>query len=377
MDYTQLTDEEITYELALRHMVNLGPMTHRLKVQRLNNAVQDDLAKNSSRSESTHIMSPTVNFEVCQLAVATIQNEIQHAINNHDIHALTVLLSRLTHYKNRLAIVKPPGLFSEAVKSTRLLVNELHSEVNSVLTNPVSQLVSRITAEEAGAASGDATNEEHNFSGRATLPAASSPVVAGRGRGRGLPTHDVSGYRGSQGGVQSEGHVTPHQSINASSVWQPQTNGEIATREQQQRDEAAGIQRAAAGMGRRIFGQQTQTATAMGHSRCRDVRDQFDQLRNDMLRYLLRHEARPTAERGEDRRILKAIHNWPFKFRGQKDTTSLNIFLDRVEIFARSEGMSDEVLLASIKHLLQEDALDWYARAMVQGSLGSWEAFKH
>ena len=115
MDYTHPTDEVKTYKLAPHG--HLGPMTHRLNVERLNNAV------------------------------TTIHNDIQHAVNNHDIHALTVLLSRLTHYKNRLAIVKPPGFLSETVKSARSLVNELHSEVNSVLTNPVSQLVSRITAE--------------------------------------------------------------------------------------------------------------------------------------------------------------------------------------------------------------------------------------
>lgn len=82
------------------------------------------------------------------------------------------------------------------------------------------------------------------------------------------------------------------------------------------------------------------------------------------------------VERVDDRRMLKAVHNWPFKFRGEKDMTSLNIFLDRVETFARSEGMSDRTLLSSIKHLLQEDALDWYARALNQHNLHTWTEFK-
>lgn len=38
--------------------------------------------------------------------------------------------------------------------------------------------------------------------------------------------------------------------------------------------------------------------------------------------------------------------------------------------------MTDEVLLASIKHLLQDDALDWYGRAMAQHRLVSWQSFK-
>lgn len=88
------------------------------------------------------------------------------------------------------------------------------------------------------------------------------------------------------------------------------------------------------------------------------------------------NEQPPNQERQEERRP-KAIHNWPFKFRGEKDTKSLNTFLDRVECFALSEQLADDVLLQSIKHLLQDDALDWYARAYAAGTLVSWQEFKN
>lgn len=94
--------------------------------------------------------------------------------------------------------------------------------------------------------------------------------------------------------------------------------------------------------------------------RAEQAREQYDRLRDEVLEQLLRRE-RSAADRPDERRVVKAVHNWPFKFRGEKDTTSLNVFLDRVETFARSEGVSDATLLSSIKHLLQEDALDWYA----------------
>lgn len=78
----------------------------------------------------------------------------------------------------------------------------------------------------------------------------------------------------------------------------------------------------------------------------------------------------------EERRPYKAIHNWPFRYKGEKDATSLNTFLHRVEIFALSEEIPEGLLLKNIKHLLQDDALTWYGNAYLSGDLFSWEAFK-
>ncbi|XP_055612319.1 DNA translocase FtsK-like [Uranotaenia lowii] len=99
----------------------------------------------------------------------------------------------------------------------------------------------------------------------------------------------------------------------------------------------------------------------------------------DVVSALLRHINREpqSNEPANHRRWTKAVHNWACTFRGEKDTTSLNIFLDQVEMFAASEDLSEDALMASIKHLLRDDALKWYITAMAQGMLTSWEAFKN
>lgn len=74
--------------------------------------------------------------------------------------------------------------------------------------------------------------------------------------------------------------------------------------------------------------------------------------------------------------MQKAIHNWSFRYKGEKDGASLNTFLQRVEIFALSEAVPESVLLKNIKHLLLKDALTWYATSYLNGDLISWEAFK-
>lgn len=124
-----------------------------------------------------------------------------------------------------------------------------------------------------------------------------------------------------------------------------------------------------------MFANRPENSRQARHARQEPNREDYNRLRDVLIEQLL-HRDRPPVGQADERRMLKAVHNWPFKFRGEKDTTSLNVFLDRVETFARSEGMSDATLLSSIKHLLQEDALDWYARATSQRLLRSWDAFK-
>lgn len=106
-------------------------------------------------------------------------------------------------------------------------------------------------------------------------------------------------------------------------------------------------------------------------------RNNDNRLRDELIALLMRRDQlnQPRAY-GEDRRPHKTIHNWPFRYKGEKDASSLNTFLQRVEIFAMSEELSEETLLKNIKHLLLDDALTWYGNAYLSGQLGSWERFK-
>ncbi|XP_055613322.1 uncharacterized protein LOC129759817 [Uranotaenia lowii] len=103
---------------------------------------------------------------------------------------------------------------------------------------------------------------------------------------------------------------------------------------------------------------------------------QLEQANQQLQRQTMQQQQQAPYREEPVRRIPKGIHNWPFKFRGQQDTTSLNVFLDRVEAFASSENLDQETLLANIKHLLEKTAQDWYTRAFVEGRLTSWEEFK-
>lgn len=352
MNFTHLTSEEIAYELALRHVVNLSSMTHRNKVMRLKDLVDEDNAKNTVYNSSEHVMDPSVNIDVCVEGIKQLQIVIERAHKLDNSHDLTQAHSRLIHYQNRLAIINPPENSVETLNSLRQIVNTLFASVSDVAVKSVNQSVNsdrgaiKKTPQVLSAAQVTGMQD-----GSAAIGIASNYPTENEGHQQQLPQLPLLGTPEGTGRGRGRGSVTPqrtslNQRFNSSSMDEiRRASGENMARQDQRNIDSGDI---------------------------------YNQLRNDLINDLVRlHVQR--GERtglGEERRIQKAIHNWPFKFRGEKDTKSLNTYLDRVESFAMSEGVSEEVLLTSVKHLLQDDALDWYARAISQGLLTSWEAFK-
>lgn len=426
IDPLHLSEEELNYELALRNIRELGQKTRRVKCSTLLKAFEEDLRLGRSHLDSTHVMNNATNIDICQSRVRLLLTPIDTAIKKHDIGFLEHAKSRLHHYRDRLERINPPDelrnnyeniqavIFSALddvrtaldlsnivqadgysvhsvranVASDTLQVEQINNNTGQLQhlereRNSISQAHGAAIVRQTGAISKnmqgqwinkqqqDTTSTTHPASRKsevAGLPIASSPVSKGRGRGR--------------------------QATTVSPVWHPRLEeGHCDDREQNIRDYSStfGIpkspppppyqhivsrlenRRSSFTAGNRLYEEHANQTTAprMGDRRI-DESAEFNRLRDEMLTYLLRRE----RNQQEGPRNPKAIHNWPFKFRGEKDTTSLNTFLDRVECFARSEGIAEELLLRSVKHLLLDDALDWYGRAFTEGTLGTWSDFK-
>ncbi|XP_062552776.1 putative uncharacterized protein DDB_G0271606 [Armigeres subalbatus] len=73
-------------------------------------------------------------------------------------------------------------------------------------------------------------------------------------------------------------------------------------------------------------------------------------------------------------RFLQPVHKWPFEYSGEGNIVKLGEFLNQVNTYAVTEGMDDQTLLRSIKHLLKGRALQWYTRSYL--NLTSWDIFK-
>ncbi|XP_062707423.1 uncharacterized protein LOC134287993 [Aedes albopictus] len=410
MDLTHLSNEEIDYELALRFVVNLGPSTHRNKVLKLKELMSQE--DETSMHNSEHVMSSSTNLETCQNKISELRKLVDEAILIKDTFVISQLRSRLLHYDARLKIIQPLAPFVSTKETLCALVKVLLGEVNSALvrigkrSDRSDSAVTNLTP--FGGAIEEREDLQRHLASKQTeatsTQGAYSLLEFTNGEQHQKDNTRVSTARNTSTGAVHKEQLTsvsytegvppltmnnnlqransmfedhePQLSATSSPVVSGRGRGLVPRDQHDRRDSNRGR------------GRSTNTSAINDSLNGKDhIHDQTFRniitnnasLYADLVERLARREQSvrtPPTERAEDRRMMKAVHNWPFKFRGEKDTTSLNIFLDRVETFAKSEGMSDGTLLSSIKHLLQDDALDWYARAMTQQSLYSWQAFK-
>ncbi|XP_055588515.1 uncharacterized protein LOC129740895 [Uranotaenia lowii] len=336
IDLYHLNDEEMEYELALRHVSNLAPCSRRARVVKLKALVQEDTLRDTIYVNSEHVMSPELNIEVCQRAVVELRNHVDLATQNRNADQMACAKSRLLHYRQRLSLIPVVASLEETRRVVCELVETLLAQIECV-NSAVNMVLSE--TENTSLSTSVPTIQAENSSSRDACDALTIPPRP----------QAVGNDEGARARMQ-EADVEP-----SSLPFQEGRQG--------QRDlEEVIIRRSGSSAGLAAV----------------NVLDElrFDIQQRQRRQQQLNDSFTNRSGSNYDRRMQKAIHNWPFKFRGEKDTTSLNIFLDRVETFARSEGIDDQTLLASIKHLLLEDALDWYSRALAQRRLYSWQAFK-
>ncbi|XP_055522821.1 putative uncharacterized protein DDB_G0271606 [Wyeomyia smithii] len=101
-------------------------------------------------------------------------------------------------------------------------------------------------------------------------------------------------------------------------------------------------------------------------------------LRIDFMRFL-RTQHRPNTPRSSGQaqslvRFTQPVHKWPFEYAGQPNIIQLGEFLNQVNTYADTEGIEEQTLLRSIKHLLKGRAFQWYTRSYLH--LTNWEVFK-
>lgn len=107
-DPLHLSEEELNYELALRHIVGLGQTTRRVKCMRLKAALQEEMARGNAHTDLAPVMDDSTNIETCQSRIRLLLPQIDHAMKKQDLGFLEHVKSRLRHYRNRLVRINPP-----------------------------------------------------------------------------------------------------------------------------------------------------------------------------------------------------------------------------------------------------------------------------
>nr|XP_029725294.1 uncharacterized protein LOC115265170 [Aedes albopictus] len=308
MDYTHLTDEEVTYELALRHVVNLGPTTHRGKVLRLKALMQEEALRDNQPTSSAHVMSPQSNIEICETQIQQLHISTEAAIRTADRAAISQSRTRLTHYRDRLRLIHPPVELRDLHGMLTMHVTVLLNKVNgtSVVScvqrggNEVNHTSStgairRSNNEEEGAVGGtaDATIPVGNHSNQeSTPPPASQPpsmTSFSGGQGRGLLFS--SSFRARDN--EDAGETQPRQrNTSPPPPYLP-------------RERETWNRSAPEAQSREV--QELHARIAEMQEREQRTREENYRMRDDLERLIRRD--RPAPERADDRRIQKAVHN--------------------------------------------------------------------
>lgn len=394
MDPASLSEEEICYELALRHVNNLGALPRRARAVRLRALMQEDEIRGMIYDSSSHVMDAGDNISQCQTRVRELIPEVEAALNRGDLPAVRLVRSRLIHYRDRLAIIDPPEVFVDTHATLSLLVQFSLEDVDDALGR-TKKSVRPVNSESVNRSSTGAVPKRINQ----TSMSAEEDL-------RGFDAEGNPSFRSSSSNhvdIEQTGQPQRQSTSSAMEALENRSQRMNSTQHDNERG-AESLELLAANRGRGRGASRQRVATNNRFTMEKDfshreptissippppyeppraeageanAREDYYQLRADLLRQLNQRPQeyfpRPLLE---ERRTLKAIHNWSFRYKGEKDGSSLNTFLQRVEIFAASEGVPEDVLLKNVKHLLMDDALDWYSNVYVTGELVSWEDFK-
>lgn len=133
-----LSEEELNFELALRHITGLGLTTRRNKCVKLRDAMAEDSTLGRTYPSSTHVMDDITNIEICQSRIKLLLPSLETAKKRKDVGFLVNTVSRLQHYRNRLSrIENPPVHLQEEWATLKELISSTLANVLSVL-NPIS-----------------------------------------------------------------------------------------------------------------------------------------------------------------------------------------------------------------------------------------------
>ncbi|XP_055604322.1 uncharacterized protein LOC129752573 [Uranotaenia lowii] len=359
-------------------------------------------------------MDAEQNIRVCQERVHTLLDQLKTAYKAADYQFMRQAISRLIHYRDRLAIVEPTSKLEDMYKTLTLLVQCSLEDIEDVLNNPRKKVSGQVlsASEDYGAAAVDLSASRAESSRTGTIPKASRDRIAASSN----QLVDIGKEQPARSASQSEANSFSSGRESTYLGNSPWVSGVAAVEEPVSRrhlqrqllsDRERNVhesQQAASylrGAEERNFGSQPQQFSRHRAARSSEklgfqeddsapppyasreagesfARNEYSRLRDELLeRYMRREQEANQQRRWEDRRSSsKAIHNWQIFYKGERDGASLNEFIQSVEVFALSEEVPEQVLLQNIKHLLKGDALKWYARAFLRGDLRSWGDFK-
>ncbi|XP_058835215.1 ras guanine nucleotide exchange factor R-like [Topomyia yanbarensis] len=420
MDLEHLSPEELDFELMVRTVKGTKGQDRKWKISKLLQILStEDAGGASAPTSSTHVLSDVDSIYKCQAKLPPIFQVLEAAFRQNDENQARLCRSRLMHYRFRLSIISDPMITSNASK-TMAKINKTLEKIEHFLGNLASEKVEeelpgdpdtlqRLKIAQLQSSIKDASQQQQlleqelqqqlseqlqqNKDGQ--IPEGQSTQYEQQYQQQNLQQqqeligqHQQQQQRYQQLRLEQQRQEQQHQQL-VNQIQQQQQQLEQQLHQEQVRRQQIELQLQDQ-LNRRIpvSGFQNNSISGYWDPQLHQESGILHQipgldhipphLRDDFLRFL-RSQNRPSTPRTPNpqptaNRFTQPVHKWPFEYAGQPNIIQLGEFLNQVNTYADTEGMDEQTLLRSIKHLLKGRALQWYTRAYL--SLSTWEIFK-
>ncbi|XP_055543282.1 ras guanine nucleotide exchange factor R-like [Wyeomyia smithii] len=415
MELEHLADDELDFEWRIRGLKETKGQDKLGKLTRLRQVLKNKSV--SLPTTSSHIMSDVDNIYQCQARLQNILLNVEMAIRQNNAEQLKMCRSRLMHYQLRLSLITDSLIVANANKSLAKIKQTLARIQDFLMNQPTTN--SEVKGD-AGDVAGDAetlqklenpqlqssmkesqqTKEQIQNQEPPQQQTAEQILMQQQREANQQLQHQLEDERRKlhqlQLQLQQEQQLLSRQQQQQhdSHQWE-QWQNQQEQMHQQQVQQLQLQQQELQHLLQQERAKRQQLENQMGH--LQQQQQNFSQqqepgllhsipgvdqlphdLRNDFMRFL-RTQHRPNTPRSSGQaqssdRFTQPVHKWPFEYAGQPNIIQLGEFLNQVNTYADTEGIEEQTLLRSIKHLLKGRALQWYTRSYLH--LTNWEVFK-
>ncbi|XP_055543315.1 uncharacterized protein LOC129728873 [Wyeomyia smithii] len=418
MEFEHLADDELDLELLIRGTKEIKGLDRQGKVIRL-----CQLSRNKSSAlptASNNIMSDVDNIYQCQARLQNILQTVESSFRQNNADQLKICRSRLMHYQLRLSLITDSFITANANKSLAKIKQILARIQDFMLHQPSTNPDAK---EDIDILPGDRetlqrlrdpllqssvkeSQQQPLIEDREQQPAVVNQQAQGQVEDEKQDLHQEQQIIAQQQQLLRQQQERQYweqcrqqqEQIHQQQLQQfQQQQQELQHLLQQERTKRQQIENQMGLLQHRQQEQYQQHPNVSQHDKSSpsvnwplDYPGQIpphaipgvDQLphdlRNDFMRFL-RSQNRPNTPRSggqvqNSARFTQPVHKWPFEYSGQPNIIQLGEFLNQVNTFADTEGIDEQTLLRSIKHLLKGRALQWYTRSYLY--LTSWETFR-
>ncbi|XP_058817647.1 putative uncharacterized protein DDB_G0271606 [Topomyia yanbarensis] len=435
MELEHLNPEELEFELMVRTVQGLRGKDSNWKITKLSQLISKENNGGAlTPTSSSHVLSDVDSIYQCQAKLPQIRQALESALRKKDEGQIKIYRSRLLHYRFRLSIISDSLITANANK-TLVKIDKTLERIEAFLVNmsvvnseqqendpdpeevpgdpetlqrlKIAQLQSSI--KEASQQQQQLEQELQEQLLQQQLQQPTNQPVPDDQREQEKQMHQQQMEQQQQQLQQQQEMIRQHQqqlrqeqqlrlqqqrqgqqlqqSLDQMQQQRQQLEQQLH-QEQIQRQQIEAQLREQQNQG--VFRQGFQNNSIPGHGdpylrnqsgmpqQQRELDNIPPHLREDFIRFL-GSQGRPNTPtmsnlQATPNRFSQPVHKWPFEYTGQPNIIQLGEFLNQVNTYADTEGIDEQTLLRSVKHLLKGRALQWYTRSYIH--LTSWEVFK-